>query len=226
VGFETTAPTVAATVVAARRAGLANFSVWPMFKLIPPALRAVAAGREAMDRAQRIDGFLLPGHVSTIIGSNPYRFLAREFGVPCVVAGFEALDVLQGILMLLGQLGQQPKVEVQYGRSVKPEGNVAAQRLLGRVFGVTDAEWRGLGRVARSGLSFRAGFSRFDASRRFRVAVPRPKRTACRCGEVMLGSIVPPECGLFGRACAPEHPVGPCMVSSEGACAAYYRYDR
>lgn len=221
VGFETTAPTVAATVLAARRDRVGNFSLWPMFKTIPAALRAIVRARER----NRVDGFLLPGHVSTVIGARPYRFLADEFGLPCVVAGFEALDVLQGVLMLLEQLRNGARVEVQYRRSVRPAGNPRAVELMYRVFRPVSAEWRGLGMVPGSGLELRPRFKRFDARRRFSVKVGRPRRTACRCGDVMLGVMVPPQCRLFGRTCTPGHPVGPCMVSSEGACAAYYKYE-
>ena len=221
VGFETTAPTVAAAVVAAARSGTRNFTVLPMFKLIPPALAAIAGS----DRVN-VDGLILPGHVSTIIGAGPYRFLAERHALPCCIAGFEATDVLQAILMLLRQLEEGPKVEIQYRRAVRPEGNPAAQRLTAEVFRPVDARWRGLGPVPASGLGFRPAYRGFDARRRFGIRPGRPRRTACRCGDVMLGLIVPPDCRLFGRRCTPEQPFGPCMVSSEGACAAYYKYDR
>ena len=223
VGFETTAPTVAATVKVAGRRRLRNFSVWPMFKLIPPALRFVCEARRA---GQGIDGFILPGHVATVVGTRPFSFAAREFAVPCCVAGFEATDVLQGVLMLLEQLRDgRAEVENQYSRSVRPEGNRRARQVMSEVFCRTDAVWRGLGRVAGSGLGFRPRWQRFDASRRFRVRTPKPVRSACRCGDVMLGVIAPPECRLFAKGCTPEHPAGPCMVSTEGACAAYYKYE-
>ncbi|MEO0073895.1 MAG: hydrogenase formation protein HypD [candidate division WOR-3 bacterium] len=245
VGFETTAPTVAATVVQARKLRITNLSVLPMFKLIPPALRAVVKYREQLEKSRadvaRLDGFLLPGHVSTIIGHEPYRFLAEDFGLPCVIAGFEASDVLQALLMLLAQLlamehGESAKVEVQYRRIVMPRGNRRARNLMRQVFEKTDSNWRGLGLIPNSGLGFRSEFRSFDARRRFDIArektglVTRTSAVrlseACRCGEVMLGIITPTACELFGRICAPESPVGPCMVSSEGACAAYFRYER
>lgn len=250
VGFETTAPTVAAAVIQARKFRLANFFVFPIFKLIPPALKAVIKYRQQLQKTRggiaRLDGFLLPGHVSTIIGYEPYRFLAEEFGLPCVIAGFESIDVLQGILMLLTQLlamkrGHKARVEVQYRRIVGPQGNRHAKTVLTRVFKKTDAEWRGLGKIPRSGLEFRPEFSAFDAGRRYgitattgtgdtwRGVVGRMAKISaenCRCGEVMLGLITPTACVLFGSTCVPERPVGPCMVSSEGACAAYYRYER
>lgn len=225
VGFETTAPTVAATVLAAARRRIKNFSVLPMFKLIPPALKMIARAP-----AIKIDGFILPGHVSTIIGAEPYRFLPERFGLPCCITGFEALDILSGILIILQQMEAGPAVAIQYRRSVRPEGNRTAQALIARVFKRVDAEWRGLGKIKGSGSTFRARFSRFDARQRFGLPVPTKAKkgtgSACRCGEVMLGVIVPSDCPLFARTCCPDRPVGPCMVSSEGACAAYYRYER
>jgi hydrogenase expression/formation protein HypD len=228
VGFETTAPTVAAAVLAARKRRLGNFSVLPMFKLIPPALAAIAASERV-----NVDGFILPGHVSVIIGAKPYRFLAEKCRKPCCITGFEALDILQGILMLLEQMSdEKPQVAIQYRSTVRPNGNVPARELMETVFKPVDAAWRGMGVIRGSGLGFRAGFARFDSRIRFRVPirssfiVHRSLLRACRCGEVMLGVIVPPECKLFGKRCTPEQPVGPCMVSSEGACAAYYKYDQ
>jgi len=225
VGFETTAPTVAATVLAAQESKVRNFTVLPMFKTIPRALDAIASS----DRVN-VDGFILPGHVSTIIGTRPYEFLRDKYRLPSCVVGFEALDVLQGIHMLLRQMQTGPLVEIQYKRSVRPEGNEKAQQVMATVFQPCDAAWRGLGKIPCSGLAFRSGFAEFDARKRFRL-VHRPssivhRRTACRCGDVMLGVIVPPECKLFAKACTPESPVGPCMVSTEGACAAYYKYER
>jgi hydrogenase expression/formation protein HypD len=256
VGFETTAPTVAATVLAAQESGVRNFTVLPMFKTIPRALDAIASS----DRVN-VDGFILPGHVSTIIGTRPYEFLRDKYRLPSCVVGFEALDVLQGIYMLLTRMqedlghdpaprkrGQspgargravqspfsghvpRPKVEIQYKRSVRPEGNEKAQQVMETVLEPCDAVWRGIGAIPGSGLTFRREFSEFDARKRFRIAKRRTpnaeRRTACRCGDVMLGVIVPPECKLFAKACTPESPVGPCMVSTEGACAAYYKYER
>jgi hydrogenase expression/formation protein HypD len=221
VGFETTIPTVAATVLAAVDSRVLNFSVLPMFKLIPPALEKIASSERV-----NVDGFILPGHVSTIIGTAPYEFLVEKHGKPCCVTGFEALDVLQGIHMLLRQLQAGPRVEIQYGRGVKPEGNPKARQVMATVFEPADAAWRGIGVIAGSGLSFRKAFREYDARQRFGIKVRPAKKTACRCGDVMLGVITPPECGLFGRSCTPEQAVGPCMVSSEGACAAYYKYER
>jgi hydrogenase expression/formation protein HypD len=225
VGFETTAPTVAATVIAAQESKVANFYVLPMFKTIPRALEAIASS----DRVN-VDGFILPGHVSTIIGTGPYEFLRDKHHLPSCVVGFEALDVLQGIHMLLEQVKSGPRVEIQYTRSVKPEGNRTARQVMETVFEPCDAEWRGLGTIPGSGLGFRQGFREFDARRRFRIRNRQSsianRKSPCRCGDVMLGTIVPPECKLFAKTCSPESPVGPCMVSTEGACAAYYKYER
>ncbi len=221
VGFETTIPTVAAALVSAKEAGLRNFTVLTMFKLIPPALDYIAA-----NEGSRIDGFILPGHVSTIIGSEPYRFLVERYRMPSCVAGFEALDVLQAILSLLEQLQSGPEVAVQYRRSVRVEGNQVARQLMAQVFEPCAASWRGIGTIPDSGLRLRAEFAEFDAWQRFDVRPVRPKKSSCRCGEVMLGRLLPTDCGLFARRCTPERPFGPCMVSSEGACAAYYKYER
>ena len=221
VGFETTAPTIAAAVLAARDAGVGNFSVLPLFKTIPPALELIAGSGRV-----RVDGFILPGHVATITGTGPFEFLCDRFKMPSCVVGFEAVDVLQGISMLLDQLEHGPEVAIQYKRSVKPEGNRAAQDMLAAVFEPRDASWRGIGIIPESGLGFRTGFEQFDAAGRFNVRPGKPRKTACRCGDVMLGLIAPNECRLFDRDCTPETPVGPCMVSSEGACAAWYKYER
>ncbi|MEO0010216.1 MAG: hydrogenase formation protein HypD [candidate division WOR-3 bacterium] len=223
VGFETTAPTVAATVLAAAERRVENFSVLTMFKLIPPALEFIASAKK-----MKIDGFILPGHVSTIIGSKPYEFLVQRFGLPCCITGFEPADILEGILLLLEQLEHCPRLAIQYRRSVRPEGNRVAQQLINDIFEVTDAEWRGIGRIRNSGLRLKPDWQKFDARVRFGLRSARSSRPAsgCRCGEVLLGLMIPSECRLFGRVCTPETPKGPCMVSSEGACAAYYRYER
>jgi hydrogenase expression/formation protein HypD len=221
VGFETTAPTIAAAVLLARENKIDNFFVLPLFKLIPPALRKIASAPEL-----KIDGFILPGHVSTIIGSKPYEFLAKDFGKPCVIAGFETLDILQTLQLLLIQLKTTPKVEIQYRRSVKPAGNVQAQKVMKRVFKAVDSNWRGIGQIEKSELVFNAEFQKFDAITCFGLKPKKAKiNPACRCGDVLLGLIIPFECKQFAKGCTPEHPIGPCMVSSEGACAAYYKYE-
>jgi len=221
VGFETTAPTIACSILEAEREGIENFSIVSVHKLIPPALKALLDGEEV-----RIDGFLLPGHVSTIIGSRPYEFIPSGYGVACVIAGFEPLDILGGIEMLLRQIADgEVRVEIGYRRAVRREGNPLALEQMYRVFEVCDAEWRGLGVIPESGLRLRKEYERFDAERRFDVNTPPPREhPACRCGEVLRGVTSPPECPLFARACTPEHPIGPCMVSVEGSCAAWYRY--
>jgi len=222
VGFETTSPTVAATLVRAAEAAVDNFYVLPAFKLVPPAMAALLAGGGA-----RIDGFICPGHVTAIIGSAAYRPLCDQHHIPCVVTGFEVLDILDGVTMLLEQIATgRAAVEVQYRRAVTDAGNTTARALLERVFRVCDSSWRGIGTIPGSGLELAPEFERFDARRRIPVEVaPAPGfDRGCACGEVMRGLLLPPDCPLFGQACVPAHPVGPCMVSSEGACAAYHRY--
>jgi hydrogenase expression/formation protein HypD len=221
IGFETTAPTVALALTEAKRRGLRNFSVLGAHKTIPPALAALTAADI------RVDGFLCPGHVSVIIGSDAYRPVAAR-GKPCVVAGFEPADILRGLHLLLRQLIEgRSEVEIEYRRAVTPEGNRKAQDMLARVFRPADAGWRGLGVIPGSGLNIADEFADFDAARRFTVDVPPTREPAgCRCGDVLRGAIDPQECPLFGRACTPANPVGACMVSSEGACQAHYRYRR
>jgi hydrogenase expression/formation protein HypD len=220
VGFETTAPGAAATVMRARDAGVRNFSILSAHKTVPPALAALIDAPDA-----NVHGFLMPGHVSVIIGVGPYKQVAAK-GLPCVIAGFEPVDVLQGILMLLTQLAEhRAEVEVQYTRAVRPEGNPVARALLGRVFEPEDAEWRGLGIIPASGLRLAPAFAEFDAWKRFPVTLPKPvEPKGCICGAVLRGIRRPTDCKLFGVRCTPSTPVGACMVSSEGACAAYYKY--
>ena len=218
IGFETTAPTVAASLLEARTRGLENFSVLSMHKTMPLPLRALLELGETP-----ISGFLLPGHVSVITGTAGYEFLARDYGVAGVVAGFEPHDVLGALLRLVRQ--SAPAIEIEYGRAVRPEGNVVARRLMEQVFEPGDAEWRGLGVIPGSGLALRAEYADADAALRFDVALEPPLEPfGCRCGEVLRGVTDPADCALFGARCTPEDPVGACMVSSEGACAARYRY--
>lgn len=221
VGFETTAPALAAAVVQAAERGLKNFYVLTAGKQTPPAMRALLQDAEVA-----LDGFIAPGHVTTVIGAQAYRFIGEEFGKPCVVAGFEVCDLLDALGRVVEHVAaRRAAVEIEYTRSATWEGNRKAQELIARVFESCDAEWRGLGWIGRSGYKLGSDFEGFDA--RGRLGVPE-FRTAdppeCRCGEVLRGVCVPPECPLFGRACTPEHAVGPCMVSSEGSCAAYYLY--
>ncbi|RJQ55599.1 MAG: hydrogenase formation protein HypD [Actinobacteria bacterium] len=221
VGFETTAPTIAASIVEAKRRNLKNFFVHSVHKTVPEALRALAESGEV-----DLDGFILPGHVSAIIGSQPYKFLAIRYHLPSVVSGFEPLDVLQTVYMLLRQVDSgRAEVEIQYRRGVLPEGNVVAREMMGRVFETCDADWRAIGVIPGTGLGIRAEYADFDAVARFPVELPEPREPkGCECGKVLTGVKFPYECKLFGRACTPEAPIGPCMVSSEGSCAAYYRY--
>jgi hydrogenase expression/formation protein HypD len=219
VGFETTAPTIAASIAQASSEGLKNYSVFSLAKLCPPVMKALLDGGEI-----KIDGIICPGHVSAIIGSKPYEFIARDYGIACVVAGFEPVDILQAADMLLTQIEESnPRVEIAYGRSVSPEGNVRAQQLLAEVFEPRPARWRGVGEVGGSGYGIRSAFKEFDAERRFEIkSGPAKEPAGCRCGDVLRGVVRPTACPLFGKACVPERPVGPCMVSGEGACASYY----
>ncbi|RKX68711.1 hydrogenase formation protein HypD [candidate division WOR-3 bacterium] len=222
VGFETTAPGVAATIITAREEGIKNFSVLSAFKLIPPAIDALLASGKS-----RIEGFILPGHVSTIIGSRPYQFLPERYRIGGVIAGFEPVDILEAIRDLIDQkMSNRPRIKIGYRRSVRPEGNERAKELMNRVFTVEDSLWRGLGWIKRSGLTLRDEYAQFDASRRYQLLPPSiDDDPNCRCGDVLRGLIKPPSCPLFGRSCTPDHPIGPCMVSSEGSCAAYYHYE-
>ncbi len=221
VGFETTAPTVAATVQAAAQAGIANFSVYPAHKTVPPALQALLAMAEVA-----VDGFLLPGHVSVIIGTEAYRSVFDTHGVPGVVAGFEPADLLGAIAMLVEQIEEnRPQLANAYPRAVCDQGNPKALALMKTLMRPVDAAWRGLGVIAGSGLELVEAFATFDARRRFVLELPEPQEPkGCACGQILTGARTPPQCPLFRTRCTPMDPVGPCMVSSEGTCAAYYRY--
>ena len=220
VGFETTAPTVAIALERASKCAQ-NFSVLSAHKLVPPALTALS---EMPGFA--VNGLICPGHVSAIIGSSAYVPLARERGIPCVVAGFEPVDVLLSILMLLKQLREQrAEVEVEYKTAVRAEGNKKALEAMERVFEIEDSAWRELGVIKASGLRLGRSFEHMDADRRFEVEIePELHHPGCLCGKVLTGTVRPPECAMFGERCTPATPLGPCMVSSEGTCAAYYRY--
>jgi hydrogenase expression/formation protein HypD len=224
VGFETTAPSTAITVLQARQRGVPNFSVFSNHVTIVPPIKAILESPDL-----RLDGFLGPGHVSTVVGQRPYRFVPAQYGKPLVTAGFEPLDILQAIVMLLEQLREgRCEVENQYTRVVLEEGNPRALALLGEVFELRPHfEWRGLGFISQSGLKLRPELAALDAELLYEVPgvrVADPK--ACQCGEVLKGVIKPWECKVFGTACTPETPIGTCMVSSEGACAAYYNFGR
>jgi hydrogenase expression/formation protein HypD len=224
IGFETTAPSTAVTVLRAAAEGIRNFSVFCNHVMIIPAIKAILDSPD-----MRLDGFLGPGHVSTVIGCRPYEFIARDHGKPLVVAGFEPLDILQSVYLLLGQLAEgRSEVENQYARVVPWDGNRIALSAIGQVMRLRPYfEWRGLGFISHSALGMAEEYARYDAERIFdipgvRIADPK----ACQCGEVLKGVLKPWECKVFGTACTPETPIGTCMVSSEGACAAYYNFGR
>lgn len=222
VGFETTAPTVAASIVAASRKGLHNYSVLCAHKTMPQAMAALLHDQEVS-----IHGFLCPGHVSVITGAAMYRFIPAQYGIPCVISGFEAWDILKSIEMLVAQRAEgRAEVEIEYSRSVSEHGNRAAQQLMNEVFQPVDSSWRGMGIIPGSGLAIRPAYSAFDAACVHGITfAPARVNPACQCGAIMRGICTPLDCRMFGRACTPSNPVGPCMVSSEGTCAAYYKYE-
>ncbi len=221
IGFETTAPGTAAAVLTAREEGVCNFSVWSMLKTVEPSLRALMAG-DGFD----ISGFICPGHVASIIGARGFAFLPEEYNMPAVIAGFEAEDILLAVYRLLRQIAAgEAALENEYTRAVSPNGNALAQRIMAECFVSRRDIWRGLGAIDGSGLALAPALSAFDAERKFGIApVEESAPTACRCGDVICGRMRAADCPLWGTACTPEEPVGPCMVSSEGACAAAYKY--
>ncbi|MDQ7787215.1 MAG: hydrogenase formation protein HypD [Thermodesulfovibrionales bacterium] len=220
-GFETTSPSIAGTLFEASRSGIDNFYIYSAHKVVPPALKALLDSPDL-----KIDGFILPGHVSTIIGTEPYEFIASDYSIPSVVTGFDAEDILTAILMLLDQIASgRAAVEIQYTKVVRKEGNPKAMSLINEFFEPCDANWRGIGVIPGSGLKLRKQASRFDVSNVFNLDIPdTPEPKGCQCGQVLTGVKIPTDCRLFGKACTPEHPVGACMVSTEGSCAAYYKY--
>lgn len=223
VGFETTSPTSAATILQAKRAGVNNFSLISNNKLIPPAMEVLLN-----DENVAIDGFLCPGHVSAIVGIIPYQKIVDRYQKGCVICGFEPLDIILAIYWLVLQKSDgKPKAVIEYSRVVHPEGNVKALRILGEVYEVSDAKWRGFGIIPQSGLVLKDEFAFYDATKKFELPQPEvsePK--GCRCDQILKGIISPKECSLFATRCTPSEPVGACMVSSEGTCAAYYKYER
>jgi hydrogenase expression/formation protein HypD len=224
VGFETTAPLVASTILSAAEEKIDNFFVLPGHKLIPPAMTALLESKEI-----NINGFICPGHVSAIIGEKPYRPIVEKYGIPSVIIGFEPLDLLEGIEMLIKQItkNKKPSVENQYKRVVRMEGNKKALSLLDKVFDITDSTWRGLGKLTKSGLSIKSTYSKFDAKKQIKCKIERTKENpVCICGKVLCGTKKPYDCTLFSKICTPENPIGPCMVSSEGTCAAYYKFKK
>lgn len=221
VGFETTAPTAAATVLAAQQQGVENLFLLSAHKLVPPALRMLMG-----DPQVRVDGFLLPGHVAVVTGSEAFRFVAEEYHMPGVVAGFEPMEILRALLGLCRQAATgEARIENEYGRVVRPQGNPRSREIMERVYEVVDAPWRGIGMIPASGLRMRREYGSYDIETVLPVRAESGKRdTACRCGEVLRGIVNPMECPLFGKACTPTHAVGPCMVSVEGVCAAWHKY--
>ena len=221
IGFETTAPTIAAAILQAEQERIDNFSVLSLHKVCPPIMKAILDLGEV-----RLSGIICPGHVSAVIGSRPYEFIPKDYGIGCVVSGFEPVDILQTVAMLVDQIeSDDPKVEIAYRRGVKPEGNQQALKLMDKVFEIADADWRGIGVVPASGLRMRDEYRRFDAEAKFTVKCePGEEAKGCICGAILRGVSNPGNCNLFRRICTPEHPVGPCMVSSEGSCSAYFNY--
>lgn len=220
VGFETTAPSIAATVISAKKDKVKNFYIISLCKTIPAALRALIGTEEV-----KVNGFILPGHVSAIIGSKPYHFIAEEFKIPSVIAGFEPLDILQGIFFLLKQIDkEEARVEVQYTRAVKQEGNKKALSILYQVFEDAPGIWRGIGEIKNSGLKLKKEFHNFDILSKYKIKINTRKIKGCLCGEILRGIKTPPQCPLFAHSCTPSNAVGPCMVSGEGTCSAYYKY--
>lgn len=220
IGFETTAPGSAVGILQAEKEGLENFYLLSSHKLMPPAMNAI------VENGVKISGYICPGHVTTITGKEIYTHIPEQYGIPCVVSGFEPLDILQSIWMLLEQLEKNsPSVEIQYKRAVKPEGNVKAKEFLNEVFEPRNDWWRGLGTIENSGLKIREQYSHHDAEQMIPVETDTDESDhGCICGDILKGIKEPYDCGLFGKKCTPLNPVGACMVSSEGACQAFYKY--
>jgi hydrogenase expression/formation protein HypD len=222
VGFETTAPTVAASVLQAEKEGVGNYYVLSMHKLCPPVIRAILDSGEV-----RVSGLICPGHVSAVVGSAAWNFIARDYGIPCVVSGFEPVDILQTVQMLVNQLEKgESRVEIAYRRGVSAGGNRRALEIMYQVFEPCPARWRGVGEVGGSGLGLRPAYARFDAEAAFEFDPgPTVEPKGCICGEVLRAVKTPRDCSLFRSVCTPANPIGPCMVSSEGSCGAYYLYE-
>lgn len=225
IGFETTAPTIAYTIKYAYENKIKNFYVLPLCKRIPEALDTLLSTNDVS-----INAFLLPGHVSAIIGSKIYNFIAQKYKVPAVISGFEPLDIIISIKMIISQIiNNSPKIEVEYNRIVSLQGNIEAQNIINDVFYPGDAYWRGIGKIKNSGLLIKEKYLEYDASKKFNIDVENLKNefepAGCKCGDILKGKLIPTDCPLFKNVCTPENPIGPCMVSSEGSCAAYYRYE-
>ena len=222
IGFETTAPVSAAGIINAADEKLANFCLFSSHKIMPPAMAAL------IEEGVSIDGYIAPGHVSTITGSHIYDDIPAKYSIGCVISGFEPLDILQSIYLLIKQIMDNNfKVEIQYKRAVKPEGNIKAQNIMKEVFNLRDDWWRGLGILQNSGLEINEKYSEYDAEKILQVNVEKViEEPGCICGEILKGVKTPGQCGLFGRQCTPADPIGACMVSNEGACNAYYRFNK
>lgn len=223
IGFETTIPGIAQTILMAEKRNLKNFSVLPAFKLVPPALEALLSDEEV-----KLDGFLLPGHVSVVIGAESYNLLPKKYGLGGVIAGFEPLDILRAVKYLtLQKKHSKPSIVNEYNRVVDLKGNKNAQKIIDTVLKKEDALWRGIGMIPQSGLGIREEFKDFDASQKYGINLTDDEeKTGCRCADVLKGKIIPFQCPLFDHGCDPTNPIGPCMVSSEGSCAAYFKYER
>ena len=221
IGFETTVPTIAATILAAEQQQIDNFFIISAGKTMPQALELLMS-----DPALEVDGLLCPGHVSAIIGANAYQPLAKKYNLSCAVAGFEPADILAGLLSIAKQINSgQPQVDNCYTRVVTDKGNLKAQELINHVFIPEDSEWRGLGVIPGSGLQLKEKFTKFDALKELALPIkPTEDPKGCKCGDILKGLMLPPDCPLYGKRCTPLQPVGPCMVSNEGTCAAYHRY--
>jgi len=221
VGFETTTPMTAVTAIEARKQGVKNLFFLTAHKIVPPAMRALVDDKEL-----NISGFLLPGHVSAIIGKEPYEFLSSEYHIPGVITGFEPLDILKGLNTLINMINNNDyNIINEYKRIVRDDGNSQAIEYLHKVFKVSNSRWRGIGIIANSGYTFNEEYEEFDAIKHFNIDCKEYDGSpGCRCGDILKGKITPLECPLFKKACTPENPVGSCMVSSEGTCAAYYRF--
>ena len=233
VGFETTAPAIAGALLTAKKMGLNNFSVFSCHKLVPPALHALMGSSDTLidssaesASSARIDAFLLPGHVALILGLEPFKFIAEKYKCPAIVAGFEPADIIHALYSIVEQkIAGVPGVVNGYKRAVDDAGNPAARAILDKVFSVCDTQWRGLGLIPQSGLAIREEFADFDAKVRYNIQLVETKPLpGCKCGDVLSGKINPSECPLFGKRCTPQNPTGPCMVSTEGSCAAWYNY--
>jgi len=223
VGFETTAPATAVVVKEAAEANIDNFCILSGHKLVVPAMRALLSGKN-----HNIDAFLCPGHVSVIIGYGAFAEIVDHFGRPCVVAGFEPLQIIEGLAEICRQLSAgKPELRSVYAAAVTEQGNTTAQEIIDECFEPADGYWRGLGKIERSTLRLKDEYSQFDGFQRFNITEEHtPDTSGCKCGQVLCGLIEPPECSLFERSCTPREPIGPCMVSSEGACAAWFKYGR